>query len=124
ARRSAPGLDVTLACEIAGTPAYMSPEQGHGRELDERSDLYSLGVILFEMLSGRKPYEADTPMQVVYRHGNDPIPSLGDGLQALDPLLSRCLAKEPDQRFPTASRLVEALRRAEEELSLAAPGGG
>lgn len=123
ARRSAPGLDVTLACEIAGTPAYMSPEQGHGRELDERSDLYSLGVILFEMLSGRKPFEAETPMQVVYRHGNDPIPALGPGLESLDSLMSRCLAKDPAQRFPSASRLAEALLTAEEEFRAAAHHG-
>ena len=65
-------LDMTGTGEIFGTPYYMSPEQGHGQQLDERSDLYSLGVIFYEMLTRKKPFLAPTPMGVIYLHGNAP----------------------------------------------------
>ena len=62
--------EITATGEIFGTPYYMSPEQGHGAEVDERSDIYSLGVLFFEMLMGRKPYLAGTPMAVIYKHSH------------------------------------------------------
>ena len=61
---------------IFGTPHYMSPEQGHAEPLDERSDLYSLGIILFEMLTREKPYRAENPMAIVYKHRKEPVPRL------------------------------------------------
>ena len=64
-------VEITATGEIFGTPYYMSPEQGHGAEVDERSDLYSLGVIFYEMLMGKKPYLATTPMAVIYKHSHE-----------------------------------------------------
>jgi serine/threonine protein kinase len=99
-------LEMTGAGEIFGTPYYMSPEQGHGHSLDERSDLYSLGVIFYEMLTGKKPFLAPTPMGVIYLHGNAPRPQLSGELSVYQPLLSKLLAIEPAQRFSSARELL------------------
>ncbi|MFC4314665.1 protein kinase [Steroidobacter flavus] len=101
-------MDMTGAGEIFGTPYYMSPEQGHGQPLDERSDLYSLGVIFYEMLTGKKPFLAPTPMGVIYLHGNAPRPELNAELSAYQPLLSKLIAIEPADRFASARELVAA----------------
>lgn len=108
-------LDMTAAGEIFGTPYYMSPEQGHGQPLDERSDLYSLGVIFYEMLTRKKPYLAPTPMGVIYLHGNAPIPELDVDLRRYQPLLNGLMAKEPSQRIPSARELLQRLSQYEEE---------
>ncbi len=89
---------------IFGTPHYMSPEQGHGQELDARSDLYSLGVMLFEMLTGRKPYTADNPMAIIYMHRNAPLPRLPEALAELQPLLDRLLGKRRASAFAMPPR--------------------
>ena len=67
-------LDLTDRGLIFGTPHYMSPEQGHGEPIDERTDLYSLGVIVFEMLARAKPFADDNPMNIIYKHRHAPIP--------------------------------------------------
>ncbi|HEY5809130.1 MAG TPA: protein kinase [Povalibacter sp.] len=103
-------IDMTGTGEIFGTPYYMSPEQGHGHDLDERSDLYSLGVIFYEMLTSKKPFLASTPMAVLYMHGNAPIPSLDVPLAQFQPLLDRLLAKEPADRFGSARELGQHVR--------------
>jgi len=87
--------DITGAGAIFGTPHYMSPEQGHGWPLDERSDLYSLGIVLHEMLTGEKPYVADNPLAVIYHHANSPVPRLPQAASNLQPLLEALLAKRP-----------------------------
>ncbi len=74
AKRARLESEITDKGEIFGTPYYMSPEQGHGSAVDERSDIYSLGVIFYEMLTGEKPYKADTAMGIIYQHGQAPIP--------------------------------------------------
>jgi hypothetical protein len=105
--------EITATGEIFGTPYYMSPEQGHGAELDERSDLYSLGVIFYEMLMRQKPYLAQTPMAVIYLHANAPIPLLPEDLRKYQRLLNQLLAKDPVHRFGSASALlarIEELR--------------
>ena len=99
---------ITGRGEIFGTPFYMSPEQGHGRTVDVRSDLYSLGVMFYEMLTGKKPFQAKTPMGVIYQHTHAPIPQLPLQFHGLQPLLERLLAKLPEQRYQTATELGAA----------------
>jgi len=111
AKHAATQVDMTGTGEIFGTPYYMSPEQGHGQPLDARSDLYSLGVIFYEMLMRKKPYVGPTPMAVLYMHANAPLPVLEDGLAGYQPLLDRLLAKEPANRFASADELLADVRR-------------
>jgi len=109
--------DITGTGAIFGTPHYMSPEQGHGLPLDERSDLYSLGVVLHEMLTGRKPFVADSPLAVIYMHANAPIPRLAPSAQHLQPLLEALLAKQAAGRPASGEEIVE---RIDELIGLAA----
>ena len=97
-----------------GTPEYMAPEQGMGKDVDSRADVYALGVVLYELLTGRKPYTADTPMAVVFKHMTDPlprpriyVPNLPDGVEKL---LFKSLAKKPADRYQTMDELGAALQ--------------
>jgi serine/threonine protein kinase len=116
AKELAVKTEITGRGEIFGTPYYISPEQGHGKKVDERSDLYSLGVVFYELLTTKKPFRADTPMAVIYLHGNAEIPRLPPELAGFQPVIDRLLAKQPGQRFQSAMELLQAL----DELS----GGG
>jgi DNA-binding response OmpR family regulator len=102
-------LDITQTGEIFGTPYYMSPEQGHGDPVDERGDLYSLGVILYEMLTGMKPFVAASPMSVIYKHSHAAIPRLPPAAEHLQPMFETLMAKEPIDRFQSAANLVDAI---------------
>lgn len=95
--------------EIFGTPYYMSPEQGHGNGVDHRSDIYSLGVIFFEMLTGKKPYRADTAMGIIYLHAQAPIPLLSPRFAKYQVLINMMLAKNPDDRMQSAAEIEEWL---------------
>lgn len=117
AKHAALQRDITDHGLIFGTPHYMSPEQGHGETIDPRSDLYSLGVMLFEMLTGEKPFTAENPMAVIYLHRNAPLPMLPDAFAGLQRLLDRLLAKRPIDRFASAAAAAEALGEALRELS-------
>jgi len=98
---------------ILGTPAYMSPEQAQGEGIDGRSDIYSLGVILFELLTGQQPYHGDTPMSVVVKHITDPVPNIlavkPDLPPAMEAIIEKAMAKDRDQRFPTVKALTDSL---------------
>lgn len=96
-----------------GTPDYMAPEQGTNEAVDCRADVYALGVMLYEMLTGRKPYQADTPMAVLFKKSTEPLPrprKYAPNLPAsLENILFRCLQPKPDHRYPTANNLVADL---------------
>jgi serine/threonine protein kinase len=101
---------------MIGTPSYMSPEQGMGQTLDGRSDIYALGVILYEMVTGQVPYRAETPMAVVFKHIQDPLPppsKIDPSIpEALERVILKSLAKKPEDRFATPGDMVKALRAA------------
>ena len=99
---------------IIGTPAYMAPEQAQGEDIDGRTDIYSLGIILFEMLTGKQPYEADTPMAVAIKHITDPVPRILTANPNLptgmDAIIQKAMAKNKSDRYPTAVDMTNALR--------------
>ena len=102
-------LDVTDAGTIFGTPHYMSPEQGHAEPIDARSDLYSLGVVYYEMLTGRKPYTGASAMEVIYKHKRAELPKIAPEFAIYDALLQRLLAKSPADRFQSAHELLQSI---------------
>lgn len=112
-------LDMTGAItgtgEIFGTPYYMSPEQGHGKETDARADIYSLGVMFYEMLLKRKPYVAGSPMQVIYKHAHSPLPELPAELKRYEFLIVNCMAKDPGRRYSTAEKLADDVKELERD---------
>ena len=103
------GSNLTDVGQIIGTPHYMSPEQGHAGQVDERGDLYSLGVVFFEMLMGEKPFIADSPMAVIYKHNKAPIPKLRSELVEYQELVDKMLAKKPRDRFQSMDELLACL---------------
>lgn len=94
---------------LRGSPYYMSPEQAEGRVLDRRTDLYSLGVMLHEMLTGRKPYTGTSALEVLRQHVQAPVPRLPESLAAHQPLLDRLMAKDREQRIGSAEALLAEL---------------
>ena len=99
---------------VYGTPNYMSPEQAFGQPIDSRSDLYSLGVMFYEMLTHRLPYRASDAIDLAMMHLNDPLPLLPLDLAVLQPILDKLLAKAPEARYQHASEFVAEL----DELSV------
>lgn len=100
---------MTVTGAILGTPAYMSPEQVAGSELDGRADLYSLGVVLFELLTGHAPFQGDSVMSVGLQHLTAPVPELPEAAAHFEPLIGQALAKKPTDRFESAADFRDAL---------------
>ncbi|MCB2160550.1 protein kinase [bacterium] len=107
-------LDLTGTSVGIGTPAYLAPEQGHGKSIDHRSDMYALGIVFYELVTGRKPFQADTPFAVVLKHMSDPLPSpreFGVRLPGnVENFLFRILAKDPGDRFKDLNEVHEFLK--------------
>jgi len=99
---------------LRGSPYYMSPEQALGEILDARSDFYSLGIMYYEMLTGRKPYTGNSAMDVLQQHVNAPVPQLPRALAHHEPLLAKLLAKAREERFSSATELLAAIATARE----------
>jgi serine/threonine-protein kinase len=99
---------------VIGTPAYMAPEQAQGTGVDGRADIYALGIILYEMLTGKQPYEADTPMGVAIKHITDPVPHILDANPNLpyeiEEIIQKAMAKDRNDRYATAQEMVDVLR--------------
>jgi serine/threonine-protein kinase len=110
------GTESTLGGRVVGTPEYMSPEQARGHKVDFRSDIYALGIVIYEVFTGRVPFQGDTPIATILMHLNDPPPLEGPGAPAIPsslvPVLRRALAKSPEDRFPAARDLAAALEAA------------
>jgi hypothetical protein len=101
---------ITAENMIVGTPIYMSPEQVSGGEVDGRSDLYALGIMFFELLTGQPPYKGDTPIAVCMQHLTAPLPKLPPELADMQPVMDRMLAKKREDRFASMSEFTHALR--------------
>jgi serine/threonine-protein kinase PpkA len=113
------GPDLTKTGFSVGSPNYMSPEQ-ISNKVDPRSDLYSLGVMFYEMLTGDLPYKGQESTEVLVMHLRDPIPSLPSHLQAFQPVVNKLLAKKPAERFATADDFIAALEHVEPDDQLLA----
>lgn len=110
------GARLTETGVASGTPAYMAPEQGLGEPGDASSDIYSLGIILYEMLTNNLPFKADTSLGILMKHINEPLPSPRSIVPELSPAIEavvfRASAKEPDSRYPTARAMIDELQAA------------
>ncbi|MFF3642872.1 protein kinase [Streptomyces sp. NPDC002564] len=110
---------------VVGTPQYLSPEQALGRGVDARSDLYSVGIMLFQLVTGRLPFEADSPLAIAYAHvQEEPVApsSINRALPpAVDAIVARALKKNPNERFPTAEAMRDECLRVAQSFQAAAP---
>ena len=98
-----------------GTPEYMAPEQGMGKKVDERADIYAFGVVLYEMITGEKPYSANTPMAVLLKHISDPVPRANQRIkdlpEAVEKILIKAMAKDPNNRFQSMQVMISAMQK-------------
>jgi serine/threonine-protein kinase len=106
---------LTVAGQVFGTPSYMSPEQVVGQDIDFRSDIFSLGIVLYEMITGRKPFTGESVVTITYRILNDPTPPLLGASPALDSVIRRATAKNPNERYASAAEFRAALHLAMEQ---------
>ena len=116
------GTQYTVSGALMGTLNYMAPEQGLKGECDARSDLYSLGIVFYEILTGRPPFDADTPLAILMKHLNDPLPLPrtlnGDIPEAFERIALKVLAKQPEDRYQSAAEMAQALQAAAAEINL------
>lgn len=110
------GNNSLTGSSILGTPSYMSPEQGQGLFLDHRSDIYSMGILLYEMVTGEVPFSADTPVAVIFKHVSDPLPlpkvARPDLPDAAQNVILKALSKEPEQRYNSCNDMAKAFNDA------------
>ncbi|MEM6708130.1 MAG: protein kinase [Pseudomonadota bacterium] len=118
ARLATPDISLTRDGTVVGTPQYMSPEQAAGRALDGRSDLYSLGVVLFRMLTGDVPFNAESAVAIGIKHLQEPVPKLPSYLAAFQDVIDKALAKEPDVRFQSGAEFADALEQVQHDGAL------
>lgn len=111
ARTAEADVCVTQTGTSLGTPHYMSPEQAKGQAVDHRSDLYSLGVVLYFLLMEQVPYHADSAVAIGVKHITEPVPVLPGYLQLLNPIMAQLMAKQPEQRYQQAADLIVDLKR-------------
>jgi serine/threonine protein kinase len=109
AKRLGSAMSLTRHDTAVGTPYYMSPEQARGSNVGPHSDIYALGVLYFEMLTGHRPYEANTPNELMGKHLNAPIPLLPTRLGKFQPLIDKLMAKSIADRYPNAEAAREAI---------------
>lgn len=113
---------LTVSGGMIGTPAYMSPEQGLGEPGDERSDLYSLGVIMYQLLVGTLPFDAETALGVILMHVNDPVPEIHDFDPDLPDMVQQVvqhsMAKDPEERYQSAAEMIADIEACERELGV------
>lgn len=102
---------LTVTGKVIGTPYYMSPEQTKGMKVDHRSDIYSLGIVLFQALAEYLPYDGSSFVAIGIKHLSDPIPQLPKGLELFQPIINICLSKDPAHRYQTANELHQALEK-------------
>lgn len=110
------GSDLTTIGQVLGTPHYMSPEQGEGKRIDYRSDLYSAGILLYELLAGVKPFSAQTAAAIIYQHVHTEIPKLPKELDHYQDIIDKAMAKDPDERYQTAKEFIVDLESAERDF--------
>ncbi len=119
------GTQYTVSGALMGTLNYMAPEQGRDGKCDTRSDIYSLGITLYEMLTGSVPFDADTPLAILLKHLNDPLPlprSLEPSIpEPFERVALKALAKEPDARYQSAAEMAAALQAAAQETGIEVP---
>lgn len=128
ARDDDEGTNLTRTGDVFGTPNYMSPEQSLGRKVDHRTDIYAVGCVLYELVSGKPPFNSDSTLEVLMMHVNDPVPPIASTTVpvTLKEVIYRCLAKDPDKRYQKIRQLEEDLLAVREwkeppNLSLAEP---
>jgi len=102
--------DLTLTGSVLGSPGYLAPEHAEGREVDGRADIYALGIIFYETLAGKKPYQGDSDLSTIFKHLSEPIPDLPSDLSRCQPLLNRMLAKKPEGRFDDAAVMLAFIK--------------
>jgi len=117
ARATDASTSMTRTGTVIGTPHYMSPEQARGRTIDGRADLYSLGIVMYELLVGRVPFHADDSLAVGIMHITQPVPALPEHFESLQPLLDRMLAKQPGDRYQSGAELADAIEQIEIEIA-------